>query len=165
MGFTLYRWRSLIGVLAFFLLFCFGKPTILYCLYALPMLIIGLALRFWASGYIGKDGRAKEISGSRVIKNGPYRLLRHPLYLGNLALVGGMNLAFRPPIKISVFFILGFILMYGLIARAENNFLANSGLKPVEIEFSWRKAALEWQTWLITFIAFLFALTKALAMP
>jgi Putative protein-S-isoprenylcysteine methyltransferase len=43
--------------------------------YALSVIAVGILIRFWAAGYIHKD---KEVTIA-----GPYKLLRHPLYLGN----------------------------------------------------------------------------------
>lgn len=43
--------------------------------YALLVVVIGIVIRIWATGYIHKN---KEVTTA-----GPYKFLRHPLYLGN----------------------------------------------------------------------------------
>ena len=47
--------------------------------------LVGEALRFWAAGHLEK--------GSEVTRSGPYRLTRHPLYLGSAIIGGGLAIA------------------------------------------------------------------------
>jgi protein-S-isoprenylcysteine O-methyltransferase Ste14 len=61
----------------------FGLAAFTACLFGaephwhgLPLLAAGLAIRLWAAGYLMKD-KALALSG-------PYRYVRHPLYLGTL---------------------------------------------------------------------------------
>lgn len=46
---------------------------------------VGIAVRMWASGYVMKN---KELATS-----GPYALVRHPLYVGNILLLVGFSIA------------------------------------------------------------------------
>jgi hypothetical protein len=157
LGRFLFRWRGAIGVLAFGVVFWVARPTFGSCLIGLPFVVLGLAVRFWASGYIGIAGRVREIGGrgevigrserleargesaalrdgrreegrrQRRIVSGPYRTLRHPLYIGNFMLVAGMLAALRPPLWLSVAVVAGFVLEYGLIIGAEEAYLAGRG--------------------------------------
>ena len=52
--------------------------------YALFVIAAGFFIRIWATGYIHKD---KEVTMA-----GPYKLLRHPLYLGNFIVGLGLTL-------------------------------------------------------------------------
>lgn len=144
------------------MVYIFARPTITSCLESLLLILSGLALRFWAAGYIGNDARSKTISAQRVITDGPYRYFRHPLYLGNFAIVAGMLVALKPPLTIALLIILGFILMYGLIARSETRFLEGSDLEIAAAHFSLQKAISEWQTWLVTSLALILTVAKAL---
>jgi hypothetical protein len=72
-----------------------------------------------------------------------------------------MTLALKPGVIVSFLLLLGFGLEYGLIARSETQVLNQSGLQPAVVRFSWRRAGSEWQTWLVTSLAFLSALAKA----
>lgn len=78
------RMRLRIGV-------AFGLAAFVFCLFGkephwpgLPLLAAGLALRLWAAGYLVKD-KALALSG-------PYRYVRHPLYLGTLLAVASIPL-------------------------------------------------------------------------
>lgn len=141
-GRFLFRWRGVIGVLAFGVVFWLARPTAGSCLLGLPFLLVGLAVRFWASGYIGIEGRVREIGGRteergarreeggasrRRIVTGPYGILRHPLYIGNFMLVVGMLVALRPAAWLSAAILVGFIVEYGFIVAAEEKDLAVKG--------------------------------------
>ena len=53
-----------------------------WALYASVLIIaIGIVVRLWASGFI--------IKNKQLATNGPYSLVRHPLYTGNLLIVYG----------------------------------------------------------------------------
>jgi hypothetical protein len=123
LGRLLFRWRGVIGVVAFGVVFWPARPTFGSCLFGLPIILAGLATRFWASGYIGIEGRAREIGASRRIASGPYRVLRHPLYIGNFLLVAGMLVALRPAWWMAVVVMAGFAFEYGLIVAAEERHL------------------------------------------
>jgi hypothetical protein len=124
LGRFLFRWRGAIGVLAFGVVFWLARPTFGSCLFGLPIVLAGLATRFWASGYIGIEGRAREIGASRRIVSGPYRLLRHPLYIGNFLLVAGVLVALRPALWLGIVVLAGFVMEYTMIVVAEERELA-----------------------------------------
>jgi isoprenylcysteine carboxyl methyltransferase (ICMT) family protein YpbQ len=124
LGRFLFRWRGVIGFVAFGVVFWLAQPAFGSCLLGLPIILAGLATRFWASGYIGIEGRAREIGASRRIATGPYRILRHPLYIGNFLLVAGMLISLRPAVWLAVAVLAGFVAEYVLIIAAEEKDLA-----------------------------------------
>jgi hypothetical protein len=162
LGRFLFRIRGLIGTIAFVILWFAGRPGLESCLNSLSLILPGLILRFWTAGYIGPESRKNEISARRIVTDGPYRYFRHPLYLGNFALVGGFVIALKPPVVFGLGTLVGFLLIYGLISRAEAEFLNRSGLEPVAVGFSLKSALAEWQTWLVTGVALGLVLMKVL---
>jgi protein-S-isoprenylcysteine O-methyltransferase Ste14 len=62
-----------------------ARPTWTSWLIGLPIAAAGEALRCWAAGHLDKS---REITGS-----GPYRVVRHPLYLGSSFIGLGFILA------------------------------------------------------------------------
>jgi hypothetical protein len=189
LGRFLFRWRGVIGFVAFGVVFWLARPTFGSCWLGSPLLLAGLALRFWASGYIGIEGRVREIGASRRIVSGPYRVLRHPLYIGNFLLVVGMLVALRPVVWLSVAVLAGFIVEYTLIVMAEEECLSgfggnaecklqNANCKMADGEerkahcptgaaaangdsFSPARALVEWRTWVVTGVGFGLAFLKA----
>jgi protein-S-isoprenylcysteine O-methyltransferase Ste14 len=64
-----------------------ADPTSASLLTGAGVALIGEALRVWAAGHIEK--------GREVTRSGPYRLMRHPLYVGSVIMSVGFMLAAR----------------------------------------------------------------------
>jgi len=79
------RHRGKLHLLAFLLAVAWATPTLVAILLGLPLVIVGLVLRTWASGYLAKN--------TRLCTAGPYGLCRHPMYLANLIILAGILLA------------------------------------------------------------------------
>lgn len=71
--------RQWIGFLlcVFFAVISRPIPWILYA--ATVVVVVGIGFRLWASGFI--------IKNKQLATNGPYALVRHPLYVGNILIV------------------------------------------------------------------------------
>jgi protein-S-isoprenylcysteine O-methyltransferase Ste14 len=63
----------------------FAGPTPRLLAIGLPIALIGEALRVWAAGHLEKS--------REVTRSGPYRLLRHPLYVGSSVMGIGLAVA------------------------------------------------------------------------
>lgn len=122
-GRWLFRWRGVIGFIGYSLVFWQAEPRPASLIGAVPLLLAGLGMRFWAMGYIGKGARVTAIGGSERIVAGPYHLFRHPLYLGNALLVLGVLLALLPPLWLAAMVFLLFCAEYALIVLAEEEYL------------------------------------------
>ncbi len=160
LGNFLFRWRGLIGFLAFWVVYLISHPTLTSCIRGLLLILLGIIGRFWAVGYLGNSARNNVIGGQVIVRNGPYRFFPHPIYLSNLFLVLGMLLALNSPLWISGVVIFGFFVEYGVIARTEERFLKSTGLPEVKRRFSWHNGLVEWRTWLTVVGAYLLALLK-----
>lgn len=62
-----------------------ANPSPFLIVIGMPLAVIGMAVRLYASGHIMKN--------QELAQTGPYALVRHPLYTGNVLLVGGFALA------------------------------------------------------------------------
>ena len=122
-GTILYRWRGVIGFIAFWIIWYFSRTNWQMMVFGFPFIIISLIARFWASGYIGKESRDKELAVNTLITNGPYRYIRNPLYLGNFFLTLGVILGLNLPIYFIVLIIVLFWIYYTMIIKAEEDFL------------------------------------------
>ncbi len=76
---TLARLRVPLGFACAAVAFALAHPTARSLAIGAAIAAIGEALRVWASGHIDK--------GREVTRSGPYRFVRHPLYLGS-AIIG-----------------------------------------------------------------------------
>jgi protein-S-isoprenylcysteine O-methyltransferase Ste14 len=79
------RWRVPIGFASAGVVLWLAAPTMASLRFGLPIAALGQALRIWAAGHLEKS---REVTSS-----GPYRLTRHPLYLGSSLMGAGLAVA------------------------------------------------------------------------
>lgn len=66
-------------------------PTLITDALGLVLLLLGLILAIWARMTLGRfwSGSVAVIEGQTVVKEGPYSIVRHPIYTGVLAMLWG----------------------------------------------------------------------------
>jgi protein-S-isoprenylcysteine O-methyltransferase Ste14 len=79
------RFRQFIGVSFVILVSLAGKPKEPLFFFGVAVVILGITARMWASGHIKKN--------KVLATDGPYAYVRHPLYVGNIALGLGFCIA------------------------------------------------------------------------
>ena len=79
------RYRVTLGFVVGVICFALARPTWTTVLYGAAIAIPGELLRLWAAGHIDK--------GREITNSGPYRFVRHPLYLGSTVMALGFALA------------------------------------------------------------------------
>jgi protein-S-isoprenylcysteine O-methyltransferase Ste14 len=84
---TLARRRVSLGFLVAGITLVFARPTWRTWAVGLMVALAGECIRIWAAGHLEK--------GREVTRSGPYRLVRHPLYVGSAVIAGGVALAAR----------------------------------------------------------------------
>lgn len=62
-----------------------ATATPLWAAVGIPLALVGMVVRLYASGYITKN--------QELATHGPYAVVRHPLYTGNILLVLGFSIA------------------------------------------------------------------------
>ncbi len=77
--------RQAIGLLLIPFFALLAKPTSIGFLVGCVVALTGMLVRLYASGFIVKN--------KQLATNGPYSLVRHPLYTGNLLLMIGFTFA------------------------------------------------------------------------
>jgi protein-S-isoprenylcysteine O-methyltransferase Ste14 len=100
----------------------------------LPVSVLGLLLRGWATGHLEKD--------LRLAQSGPYAYVRNPLYLGTLLVAAGLVVAARRWI-LAIIFAAVFVVVYLPVIELEEQHLRK--LFPVFADYSRRVRAL-WPT-------------------
>src|SRR5579871_2783404 len=65
----------------------FSEPTYSSLAIGLPVSLLGLFLRGWATGHLEKN--------IRLAESGPYAYVRNPLYIGTLLVAAGLVIAAR----------------------------------------------------------------------
>lgn len=84
---SLARWRVPLGFVCAVAALALARPVWWSWWAGLALAVPGEGLRLWAAGHIEK--------GREITRSGPYRFVRHPLYLGSTFLGLGFALASR----------------------------------------------------------------------
>ncbi len=91
-----------------------ARPSAGYLALSLVLVMPGLWLRGYASGYVKKN--------AEVTMTGPYAYTRNPLYLGSMLIAFGFALAARSP-AIAILLVVLFAVIYVPVIRSEEAFL------------------------------------------
>jgi len=77
------RWRVNLGTALTLLAMALAHPGHPEILRAMPLVLLGVAIRTWARGHLDRR--------HRLTQTGPYRLVRHPLYVGSFLIGLGVS--------------------------------------------------------------------------
>ena len=91
-----------------------ARPNLLFMALSLLLVVPGVALRAYASGYVKKN--------AELTVTGPYAYTRNPLYLGSMLIAFGFALASRS-IWIAVVLAALFAIIYVPVIKGEEQFL------------------------------------------
>jgi protein-S-isoprenylcysteine O-methyltransferase Ste14 len=92
----------------------FSKPDVASLCYGLPVALIGLIVRAWASGHLEKN--------LQLAESGPFTYVRNPLYLGTLIVALGFVIASREW-WLALLFAAVFVLVYLPVIELEEDHL------------------------------------------
>jgi protein-S-isoprenylcysteine O-methyltransferase Ste14 len=108
------RIRVPMGFLFAALFLLLARPSLHSLLLSQVLVVPGLLLRGYASGYVKKN--------AELTVGGPYAFTRNPLYLGSMMIAFGFALASRSP-TIAITLAVFFVLIYIPVIRSEEEFL------------------------------------------
>src|SRR5271155_5801019 len=95
----------------------FARPSAVSLAWSLVLVIPGLLLRGYASGYVKKN--------DELTMTGPYAYTRNPLYLGSILMAFGFAAASRS-VTITLLLALLFVLIYAPTIYSEEQFLRST---------------------------------------
>ena len=81
------------------------------------IVLFGVSLRLWATKHIGRRMLWMKKKGKKLIKTGPYAIVRNPLYIGNITIAAGLSILSEliwivPLVIIYVFILYHFVALY-----------------------------------------------------
>ena len=125
LGKILFKYRSYTPLPFVFVMILFMQPTYISILAGIFVVLTGEAIRIWSVGYAGSETRTTTgVGGSNLVTQGPYALIRNPLYWGNIMIytgVGIMSNSLFPYLLIAAF--VYFVIQYYLIIINEEEYL------------------------------------------
>src|SRR5690606_15542648 len=77
--------RQVLGIALILVYAVTASPTPLIVAIGAPLVVLGTIVRLYASGFILKN--------EQLARHGPYALVRHPLYTGNVLVLVGLAFA------------------------------------------------------------------------
>jgi protein-S-isoprenylcysteine O-methyltransferase Ste14 len=107
---TLARYRVRLGFASAVAAMWLATPTRQSLMTGAAVAVAGEGLRIWAAGHLEK--------GREVTASGPYRLTRHPLYLGSAVIALGFAMA-ASSLAATALVILYLVLTYGAAIKSE----------------------------------------------
>ena len=108
--FHIARRRVAAGFVVAAVAFAAARPSWLSIAAGATIALAGEGLRIWAAGHL--------VKGAEVTVSGPYRLMRHPLYVGSAAMGVGFGVAAASPLAAGV--VLGYLaVMIAVAVRLE----------------------------------------------
>lgn len=108
------RIRVPLGFVFAVVYFWLARPSWLFLGLSLTLVVPGLLLRGYASGYVKKN--------AELTTTGPYAHTRNPLYLGSMMIAAGFAVAARS-VWIAVALIVLFLAIYIPVIRGEEEYL------------------------------------------
>lgn len=135
LGKFFFKYRSYTPLPFFFVMIIFMKPDLFSILSGLPLIIAGEIIRIWAVSFAGSETRTTDgVGGSNLVTQGPFSIVRNPLYLGNVLIytgIGIMSFAIFPYLQI--FGLIYFTFQYYCIILNEEEYLVKTFSSKFEI--------------------------------
>ena len=120
----LFRLRGGIWTALFLVILVIAEPVRATVLWGLLFVVSGQLLRIWASGTIGLY-RGEKVKAKELVTEGPYALMRNPLYFGNGLI--GLGWSIMAGFYAILLFVLCFFMLYNVfIIPYEEKFLEKS---------------------------------------
>lgn len=92
LGEVLFRLRDYTPIPLVLLALLFAKPTVESLVAGFLLALLGEFVRTYGVAFIGTISRTRSYSNGQLVKEGPFGLLRNPLYFGNLLLSLGLSI-------------------------------------------------------------------------
>lgn len=126
-GKFLFKNRSYTPLPWIFLMILFMSPTLKSIIIGGILILIGELLRLWAVSYAGSKTRTTdEVGGDCLVTQGPFGIVRNPLYIGNIIIYTGVGIMSNALLLyLTILAFLYFVFQYYCIILNEEEYLSN----------------------------------------
>lgn len=123
LGEKLFKLRDYTPIPLIVLLFAFAQPNVFSATIGTLVLIFGELYRIYSVAFIGSISRTRKSQvGSKLISEGPFSMVRNPLYVGNFIIVMGVAI-YSAVLWLVVLTAVSFCWQYYWIVRYEESLL------------------------------------------
>jgi len=91
------------------------------------IILIGLLIRLWATKHIARRMPWMKKKGKKLVKTGPYAIVRNPLYIGNISIAMGLSVLSELAWFLPFVFLYFFILYHSVALYEEKKLLGRWG--------------------------------------
>ena len=85
----------------------------------ISIVLIGASIRVWATKHIGRRMPWMKKKGKKLVKTGPYTIVRNPLYIGNILIAAGLSILSELVWMVPVIFLYLFTLYHLIVFYEE----------------------------------------------
>lgn len=135
LGNFLFRFRSYTPLPFIATMIIFLNPNVISIFSGFVIVFTGEIIRLWSVGYAGSETRTTSgVGATNLVTQGPFRLLRNPLYLGNILIYTGLGIMSNSlfPFLQIIAFIYFLFQYYCIIFVEEDHLLLKFGEKYVK---------------------------------
>ena len=109
----IFKMRGGLWTLLFVIMLFMAKaPSVSQIIYGLVLILIGQLWRIWSAGIIGLY-RGENVKALKLAHEGPYALMRNPLYFGNFMI--GLGWAVIAGLNAVIVFVIAFVILYVIV--------------------------------------------------
>ncbi len=120
----IFKYRGYLPVIPGLILIFFSNLSRNSIIVSIFFVILGEFLRIYSVAYTGKETRSNKTKAETLISDGPYSMVRNPIYLGNFFIGLGFIFLFNVWMPyIILLYIFFFSVEYGIIISVEEKFL------------------------------------------
>ncbi len=120
----IFKHRGYLPVLPCLVIIFFSNPSQRAMVASLFLVAFGETIRLLSVAYIGGRTRNDRTNAEKLVTNGPYSIVRNPIYVGNFFIGLGYIFLFNVWMPyIFLIYIPLFLVEYGIIMNVEENFL------------------------------------------
>ncbi len=125
LGNLFFKYRSYTPLPFVLLMIMFINPTAKSIVSGFLVALIGELIRLWAVSYAGSETRTTSgAGGTYLVTQGPYGIVRNPLYIGNVIIYVGMGIMANSLFPyLQIFAVIYFLFQYYCIILTEESFL------------------------------------------